>query len=88
MAALDTTTGTAGSWNPNLTGLSISSVAANGTTIVVGGTFSQAGGLSANNVAALNNATGSLNPAVLNPYWGTLIFNSLFYDSMPVSVGP
>lgn len=88
IAAVDTTIGTASSWNPNITGISIASVAVNGANIVGGGTFTQAGGLTANNVAAVNNSTGSLNPSELNPYWGTLIFNSLFYEAIPVSVGP
>jgi hypothetical protein len=83
IAALDTGTGNALTWNPNANGslspyafCRVSSLAVNGTTIYAGGYFSSIGGRSCNYLAALDAVTGiasSWNPGVFNAsYSGTI----------------
>lgn len=86
LASLDISTGLATAWNPNISGTNIFSIKTNGSNVIFGGVFTYVGGATANKIAAVNNTTGSLVATELNPYWGSLIFNSLFYDFAPFSI--
>ncbi len=62
LAAVDTSTGLATSWDPNVTGMAystyINAIALSGSNIVIGGRFTGAGGESRSNVAAIDTSTG------------------------------
>ena len=67
IAALDTRTGDASAWNPNLAGPDayyefdeyVDALAVSGTTVYAGGGFTSIGGQARNNLAALDLTTGS-----------------------------
>lgn len=61
IAAIDATTKTVTSWNPNVSGggASVYTIAISGTDIYVGGFFTTIGGQARNNIAKLNNTTGN-----------------------------
>lgn len=87
VAALNISSGLASTWNPNITtGTSVNSIKVNGSVVILGGVFTTIGGASANKIAAVDNSIGSLVASELNPYWGSLIFNLLFYDYSPFSI--
>jgi hypothetical protein len=67
LAALDTTTAKATSWNPNLNTPGVYTLATGGSQVFVGGTFSSAGGMARSDLAAIDATTGeatSWNPGV------------------------
>jgi hypothetical protein len=88
LAALDLATGTATAWNPNISGTIVSTIEVRSPNVVAGGSFTQAGSTTVNKLAAVDNTTGAVASFELNPYWGSLIFNPLFYDSIGINVGP
>ena len=59
IAALDTSTGSSTSWDPNANGIIFGNFAINGSTIYIGGTFTSIGGQTRNNITALNTLTGN-----------------------------
>ena len=58
IAAIDTATGTATSWNPNASG-SVNALAVSGSTVYVCGGFTSIGGQTRNHIAALDASTGN-----------------------------
>src|SRR5262249_27763497 len=58
IAALDSATGAATSWNPNANGL-VRTVAVDGGTVYAGGEFTSVGGRGRNYIAALDTASGA-----------------------------
>ena len=59
LAALNTTSGAATSWNPNANTYWVDALAVSGSTVYAGGHFTQIGGQSRNYLAALNATTGA-----------------------------
>lgn len=62
IAALEITTGVPTSWKTEITGTygRVNTIATNGNIVYVGGIFSSAGGLSRNNIAAIDASTGNV----------------------------
>ncbi len=69
LVAIDLTTGAVLAWNPTCSGGSdgVRTIALNGSTIYVGGDFTQCGGKPRNAIAALNNTDGTANNWNPNP---------------------
>src|SRR4051794_27919354 len=59
IAAVDTTTGTATSWDPNVGGSQVSKLAVSGSVVYVGGFFSTVGGQTRHNIAAIDTPSGN-----------------------------
>lgn len=66
IAALDTETGLASSWNPNTDG-TVYALAVNGATVYAAGQFSSMGGQPRNSIAAVDTATGAATDWNPNP---------------------
>jgi trimeric autotransporter adhesin len=90
IAALDTNTGAALSWNPGVgvsgacgtDNTSVSALVVSGTTLYVGGTFTTIGGQPRNNLAALNtnnNGVKSWNPSPDNSVYALLLSGTTLY---------
>jgi hypothetical protein len=62
IAALDTTTGHATSWDPNIAGSQVSKLAVSGSVVYVGGFFNTVGGQTRHNIAAIDTTSGNATP--------------------------
>jgi hypothetical protein len=81
LAALDTSTGSATSWNPNANG-DVYAFAVSGSTLYVGGFFNSIGGQTRNNIAALDMSTGnatSWNPNASSDVYAMALSGSTVY---------
>jgi trimeric autotransporter adhesin len=59
IAALDTTTGHATSWDPNVAGSQVSELAVSGSVVYAGGFFNTVGGQTRHNIAAIDTTSGN-----------------------------
>jgi uncharacterized repeat protein (TIGR01451 family) len=84
LAALDTSTGVASNWNPQMNSSGVSALAVSGSSLFVGGNYSSIGGQSRNNLAELSTSTANAtnwNPNVNN------VVNTLTLTGSTVYVG-
>lgn len=85
LAAIDTVTGLATSWNPGISGgyfAYVYSIGLTGSTLYVGGSFTTAGGSSRDNLAAIDTATGlatSWNPGTNGVVYSLSLGSSTVY---------
>jgi hypothetical protein len=82
IAALDTVTGAATSWNPAATNGAVRALVANGSKLFIGGNFTSVGGKSVSYLGALDAATGAAvtwNPAVNNVVFNLAAWGSAVY---------
>jgi hypothetical protein len=82
LAALDATTGEARAWDAHLAGYQVQALAVHGSTLYVGGDFSEAGGLGRANLAAFDLETGApvpWSPAPSGAVWCLAPSDSVLY---------
>jgi hypothetical protein len=81
-AAVDTTTGAATGWDPNVTGGYVYSLAVSGSTVYLVGDFTAVGGTTRNRAAAVDSATGTLtswNPNLNSNVYSVVVSGSTVY---------
>jgi hypothetical protein len=79
IAALDSITGTATSWNPNATSGAVWTIAAEGSTIYVGGSFINIGGAGRNRIAQLSSGSNTADPT-WNPNSSATVYQLQILD--------
>ena len=95
LAAIDTGTGLASSWNPNPNN-NVTALAVSGTKLFVGGNFTSIGGRSINNLAAVDMTTGNAStwdaklynyPSTVNVWTITPVGTSIFTGGFFIAAG-
>ncbi len=87
VAELSTTTGTATVFSPMSFLGTVSSIAqGSGASVVVAGPITGISGQTIGKIAALDISSSNLSTTQFQPYMGTLIFNALMYDFIPVVI--